>query len=337
MEKNSKINLAGVASRAGVSTATVSRVLNDYPFVKQETKNRVLRVIDETKYRVNAVARDLRRKKTHSIGVIVSNVLSPFYSIIAKSVEDAAIRNRYRTILCNGGDSPEKELNYLKMLHENRVDGVILSPTGKNKEYLSYLLGSGIPVVFVDRIVDGIQCDTVLVNNREASKGAVDFLLDRNYRRIGFISGPKDRLTGIERLGGYKEAIAGHGSGEDPELIRYGDFSYESGRKCAAELIDNARIDSLYAANIDMATGAFHVLREKSIRVPENVAFIMFDDPDWATLVTPQVTAVRQPVYTIGSTAAELLLKRILEGGKYLDKEPLKIVLEAKLVVRESA
>ena len=187
---------------------------------------------------------------------------------------------------------------------------------------MSYILGSGIPVVFVDRIVDGIQCDTVLVNNREASKGAVDFLLDRNYRRIGFISGPKDRLTGIERLGGYKEATAGHGSGEDPELIRYGDFSYESGRECAAELIDSARIDSLYAANIDMATGAFHVLKEKSIRVPDNIAFIMFDDPDWATLVTPQVTVVRQPVYTIGSTAAELLLKRDLEGGKCLDKEP---------------
>jgi DNA-binding LacI/PurR family transcriptional regulator len=337
MQRDKKINLAEVATLAGVSTATVSRVINDYPFIRLETKNRVLKVISETNYRVNAVARNLRRKKTHSIGVIVSNVLSPFYSVIAKSVEDTAIGNGYRTILCNGGDSPEKELNYLKMLHENRVDGVILSPTGKNKEYLSYLLGSGIPVVFVDRVVDGIRCDTVLVNNREASKEAVEYLLDRNYRRIGFISGPKDRLTGIERLGGYTEAVAGHGSAEDPELIRYGDFSYESGRECAAGLIDSGKIDSMYAANIDMATGAFHVLKERGVRVPEKIAFVMFDDPDWATLVTPRVTAVRQPVYAIGSTAAELLLKRIPEGGRYLDKEPLKIVLEAKLIARESA
>jgi LacI family transcriptional regulator len=337
MKVNIKIDLAEVARRAGVSTATVSRVLNDYPFVRDKTKDKVLKVIRETNYRVNAVARNLRRKKTHSVGVIVSNVLSPFYSVIAKSVEDAAIRNGYRTILCNGGDNPEKELNYLKVLHENRVDGIILSPTGKNRDYLSYLLGSGIPVVFVDRIVEGIECDTVLVNNREASRGAVEFLFERNYRRIGFISGPEDRLTGVERFEGYREAFASRGMGEDASFVRYGDFSYESGRECALRLMESAGIDSLYAANIDMGTGAFHVLKEKGVHVPEDIGFVMFDDPDWSTLVTPQVTAVRQPVYSLGSTAADLLLKRIMEGGKYLDKEPLKIVLEAKLVVRESA
>ena len=126
-----KSNIEEVARYAGVSTATVSRVLNNYPFVKDETRRKVLEVIRETNYQVNAVARNLRRKKTQSIGVIISNVLSSFYSIIAKAVEDTASTNRFSTVLCNGGDSPEKELSYLKVLHENRVDGVILSPTGK--------------------------------------------------------------------------------------------------------------------------------------------------------------------------------------------------------------
>jgi LacI family transcriptional regulator len=191
--------------------------------------------------------------------------------------------------------------------------------------------------VFVDRVVAGVRCDAVLVDNRKASREAVDLLLARDYRRIGFISGPDDRLTGIERLAGYRDAFEGRGLKHDPALVRFGDFSYESGTKCAAELMENERIDCLYAANIDMATGAFHVIKEKGIRVPGDIAFVMFDDADWATLVTPRVTAVRQPVYQLGSTAAELLFKRIQESGKHAGTQPMKVVLEAKLVVRESA
>ena len=332
-----KIKLAEVAQIAGVSTATVSRVINDYPFVRENTRKQVLRVIQETNYRVNAVARNLRRKKTHSIGVIVSNVLSPFYSVIAKAVEDAAIMNGYRTILCNGGDNPEKELNYLKVLHENRVDGIILSPTGKNGDYLAFLMASGIPVVFVDRVVEGIHADAVLVNNREASARAVRFLLEKGYRKIGYVSGPVDRFTGKERLAGYSDAFRTYGLSCDETLFFYGDFSYESGRSGALALIEQRDIDALYVANTDMATGAFHVLMEKGVKVPRRMAFVIFDDPDWATLVSPPVTAVKQPVYELGATAAQLLMRRINEEMKPPGREPVKVVLEAELVVRSSA
>jgi DNA-binding LacI/PurR family transcriptional regulator len=333
---NRKFNIEEVAKYAGVSTATVSRVLNNYPFVKDETRRKVLQVIRETNYQVNAVARNLRRKKTHSIGVIISNVLSSFYSIIAKAVEDAAIRNKFSTVLCNGGDSPEKELSYLKVLHENRVDGIILSPTGKNRDYLSLLISSGIPVTLVDRTVKGLQCDTVLVNNREASREMVRYILRQGYRNIGFIAGPQDRLTGIERLQGYYDAHENEGVTVNEGLVKFGDFLIESGKARAIELLENGRLDALYVSNSDMATGAYVAIKEKGLRIPEDIGFAMFDDPDWASLVTPGVSAVRQPVYTLGSTAADLLVKRIVDGSGAIDTKPVKIVLEARFIKRGS-
>lgn len=334
MEK--KLNIEEVAAYAGVSTATVSRVINNYPFVKEETRRKVLQVIRETNYQVNAVARNLRRRRTHSIGVIISNVLSSFYSIIAKAVEDIAIQNKFSTVLCNGGDNPQKELDYLKVLHENRVDGVILSPTGKNRDYLDFLIISGIPVTVVDRTVEGLQCDTVMIDNREASCEAVRFILQRGYRHIGCIAGPQDRLTGLERLRGYYDAHEAEGVTVDERLVKVGDFMIESGRKQALELLEQEGIDALYVSNADMATGAYTFIREKGLRIPQDIAFAMFDDPEWASLVTPGVTAVRQPVYSLGSTAADLILHRIMDGKSYAEKEPVKIMLKAKLIRRSS-
>jgi DNA-binding LacI/PurR family transcriptional regulator len=331
-----KLNIDKIAKLAGVSTATVSRVLNDYPFVKESTRDRVLQVIKKTQYRVNAVARNLRRRKTLSIGMIISNVLSSFYSVLAKAVEDVAIRNNYSTILCNGGDSAEKERKYLKVLHENRVDGIILYPTGRNADYLNFLISSGIPVTFIDRITQGVECDCVLVNNREATRRAIEFVIDRGYRKVGCIAGPMDRTTGIERLRGYSEALVGRGVSFDEKLVKYGDFSVESGRKMMGDLIESVEIDAVFVSNFDMATGAFQIIKEKGVKIPDDIGFLMFDDSVWTSLVTPSVTAISQPVYALGTTAAELLFQRILNGSDYMEKKPVKVVLQTKLIVRES-
>jgi len=334
MEK--RLNISEIASLAGVSTATVSRVLNDYPYVKESTRERVKKVIQETNYRVNAIARKLRRKKTHTIGVIVSNVLSPFYSVIAKSVEDVAIKNNFSTVLCNGGDKPEKEAKYLEVLHENRVDGIIISPTGKNKDYLNFLLASGIPIVFIDRPTEGVDCDIVMVNNMDVTFNALDFAIKKGYKKIGCIAGPQDRYTGIERFKGYKKALKNNGIAYDESLVRFGDFTYESGYSLARELLDSEKPDLLFVANSDMAMGAYKYISEKGYKIPHELGFLMFDDPQWASLVTPRVTVISQPVYMLGSTAADILFKRIMEGGQFMDQSPLKIILEAKFVVRES-
>ena len=338
MRENIKnFNIEAIAQLAGVSTATVSRVLNDYPFVKEETRKKVLKVIEETNYHVNAIARNLRRKKTHSIGVIISNVLSPFYSIVAKSVEDVAIKNNYSTILCNGGDNPKKEFRYLKLLHENRVDGIIISPTGKNLDYIKFLIKSGTPIVFIDRYIDEIDCDSVIVNNREASFNALNFVIKKGYRRIGCIAGPQDRFTGRERYIGFLRALEANSIEIDEKLIRFGDFTLESGAEMAKDLLKSEKIDLLFVANSDMATGAYKVIREMGLRVPEDLGFLVFDDPSWATMVDPPVTVISQPVFTLGSTAADLLFRRVLfDGGNYMEKNSVRVTLDAKLILRES-
>ena len=331
------MNIENIARKAGVSTATVSRVLNDYPYVKEETRTKVLKIIEETNYRVNAIARNLRRKKTQSIGVIISNVLSPFYSKIAKAVEDVAINKKYSTILCNGGDNPEKEYQYLKLLHENRVDGIIISPTGKNIDYINFLIGTGIPIVFIDRYIDEVDCDSVIVNNYEASYNAVNHVIQKGYRKIGFISGPLDRFTGRERYRGYIKALEDNAIDVDENIIRYGDFTLESGIINAKDILSKADIDLLYVANSDMGTGAFRVIKEYRINIPRDLGFMMFDDPNWVTLVEPSITAISQPIFTLGSTACDLLFRRILRADRsQMDKNTVRITLDAKLIVRGS-
>ena len=184
-----KVNITDVAKKAGVSATTVSRVLRDYPGVRKDWR-KVLEAISELKYEVNAVARNLRQRKTNSIGVIVGNVLSPFYSIIAKTVEDIANKWGYSTILCNGDENPEKELKYLKILKSNRVDGIILVPTCKNSNYINWMIDSGVKIVLLDRLIKGTDCDAVLVDNENGAYKAVKYFnrtrlsKNRNNQRL---------------------------------------------------------------------------------------------------------------------------------------------------------
>ncbi|MDZ7838100.1 MAG: LacI family DNA-binding transcriptional regulator [Actinomycetota bacterium] len=219
-----RINIKTVAQKAGVSTATVSRVMHKYPGVKEETRKRVLRAASQLNYEINAVASSLRSKKTNILGIIVGNVLSQFYSTLAKAVEDVAINEGYSLILCNGDDNPQKELKYLKILKSNRVDGIILTPTGKNSEYIRILKKSGIQVVLVDRLIPGLENDAVLVDNEQGSYQAVRYLISRGYERIAIINGYTDRTTGAERLEGYKKALTESNKRIDNNLIKTGEF-----------------------------------------------------------------------------------------------------------------
>ena len=181
-----------------------------------------------------------------------------------------------------------------------------------------------------------MQCDSVIVNNREASKQAVGYIFDRGYRRIGLISGPKERTTGYSRMAGYIDAHREHGIPPQERFVRYGDFSLESGRVNAAHLLDENNLDAIYVSNTDMAIGAYQVVKERGMVIPDDIGFVMFDDPDWASLVTPQLTAVRQPVYELGATAANLLFKRLQMPADRMEKAPVQTVLSAMLVCRGS-
>jgi len=336
-EKNLKVNIKTVANEAGVSTATVSRVLVNFEGVKKNTRKKVLDAIEDLNYEVDSVARSLRQNKTYTIGIIVSNVLSPFYSIIAKSVEEKARKSGYKLILCNGDDDPQKELEYLKILKSNKVDGIILTPTGKNAGYIKNIIGSGINVVLLDRLVEGVDCDSVLVDNYKGSYGAVKHLLGRGYRRIAFIGGYIDRTTGRQRLDGYNKAICDAGLRINNDLIKIGNFKKESGARLTKELLEGAHIpDAIFSSNIDMTLGCLIEIKNAGLSIPEDIGIIGFDDPDWSIIVDPPLTAVSQPVYLLGLTATEILLKNINNKRSYSGDKPSIITLETSLVIRNS-
>jgi len=333
-----KINIKDVAKKAGVSTATVSRVLGDFPRVRDKTRKKVLKAVTELNYEINAVARSLRQKKTNSIGIIVGNVLSQFYSVIAKSVEDTANKFGYHTILCNGDENPEKELEYLKVLKSNRVDGIILTPTGKNSEYVQNLINSRTKVVLLDRLIEGVDCDAVLVDNTNGAYKAVKHLMDQGYRKIGIVDGYLDRTTGAERLRGYLQAIEEAGIAKDNSLIKIGNFKKESGKKLTKELLEQSnRPEAIFTTNIDMSMGALIAIKEMGLTIPDDIGIVCFDDSDWALISEPPITVIRQPVYQLGSTAAELLIKKIENKKTSLSHEPKIITLLTELVIRNSA
>lgn len=332
-----KINIKDVARKAGVSTATVSRVLGDFPGVRDKTRKEVLKAVSELNYEINAVARNLRQKKTNSIGIIVGNVLSQFYSVIAKSVEDTNNKFGYNTILCNGDENPEKELNYLKVLKSNRVDGIILTPTGKNSEYVQHLINSRTKVVLLDRLIEGIDCDAVLVDNANGAYKAVKHLIDQGYRKIGIVDGYLDRTTGAERLKGYLHAIEEAGIAKDDSLIKIGNFKKESGRKLTKELLEQSnKPEAIFTTNIDMSMGALIAIKEMGLTIPDDIGIVCFDDSDWALILEPSITVIRQPVYQLGSTAAELLINKIEDEEKNLDHKTTVVTLSTELIIRNS-
>jgi len=332
-----KINIKSVADKAGVSTATISRVLRNYPGVREKTKKRVLKAISELDYEVNAVARSLRQRKTFTIGIIVGNVLSQFYSIIAKSVEDVAHKYGYNMILCNGDDDPEKELRYLKVLKANRVDGIILTPTGKNADYINRLINTDAKIVLLDRLIDGVECDAVLVDNEEGAYKAVKYLIDRGYRRIGIITGYLDRTTGKGRLNGYLRALSEAGIPRDDNLIKIGKFKKRSGIELTRELLqDPNRPEALFVSNLDMTLGAMITIKEMGLKIPDDLGMAVFDDSEWISILDSPLTAVIQPVHSLGSTATEALIKKINGEKIGMNDKPIIITLNTNLVIRNS-
>ncbi|MDD3657015.1 MAG: LacI family DNA-binding transcriptional regulator [Atribacterota bacterium] len=331
-----KINIKSVAEKAGFSTATVSRVLRNYPGVRGKTRKKVLKAVSELNYEVNAVARSLRQKKTYSIGIIVGNVLSQFYSVIAKSVEDTANKYGYNVILCNGDEDSEKELNYLKILKSNRVDGIILTPTGKNPTYIQHLINSGTKVVLLDRLLEGVNCDAVLVDNAIGAYKAVRHLIEKGYRKIGIVNGYLDRTTGTERLEGYLNALREAGIAKDNSLIKIGNFKKESGRKLTKELLNQSnKPEAIFTTNIDMSIGALVAIKDMNLKIPEDIGIVCFDDSDWMAIFEPPITVIRQPVYQLGSTATELLIRKIENDQDNLPIRP-RIILNTELIIRNS-
>jgi len=320
--------ISDVAARAGVSTATVSRTLNGKSTVDPELAARVLAAAEELGYQPNGLARNLRRQETAVLALIISDVENPFFTSIARGVEDLAQVSGYSVVLCNSDENEDKERQYLDVALQERVAGVLLSPTGPATN-VTRLRRLGIPVVAVDRPLPGTDGDQVLVDTRRAARHAARHLVAAGYRQVGCLTGPAGVRTADDRLAGYLDAV-----GEENALYRRAEYRAEGARRAAGELLDSAAPpDALLVANSTMAIGVLEALAGRGLRSGRDIGIVSFDDAPWTTLIDPPLTVVAQPAYEIGRVAAQLLLARIADSTR----EPVTTTLDAQLIERQSS
>lgn len=323
-----------VAVAAGVSAATVSRVLNANAVVAEHLRQRVLATVDRLGYRPNGAARSLRTRATLVLGTIISDITNPFFTALVRGVEDTAQEAGYSVILANTDEQLAKEARYLEVAAAEQLAGVVLSPASAAKTDVRLLTERGIPVVIIDRRLRGAPLDSVTVNNRAVTREATRHLVDQGCRRIAFLGGPAAASTATDRLTGYRSALIEADLPFDPDLVVHGDYRVEGGYLAARALLNRVPApDAMFVSNNLMTLGALHALDEAGIRTPNDLAFVGFDDLTWALGSRAELSMVLQPTYQIGQRAAALLLQRI-RGDR---SPPQKIVLSASLTVRGSS
>jgi LacI family transcriptional regulator len=321
-----------VARRAGVSVSTVSHVINQTRFVRAETRQAVLVAISETGYVPNSVARALMTARSQAIGLVMTVITNPYFTEVVQGIDDEVVRNGYSLLLGDSHDDPDRELRLLHDLHQRRVDGIILAPSGDSGAALQYVREQSIPTVLVDRMAS-VEFDQVGTENVEATALLVRHLADLGHRRIALVAGLDGLATTTERLNGYRLGLRRSGQEFVPELVVKGDSSAEPARRAVAGLLTLARPPTaLVVGNNYMTIGAMRALREARLAIPGDVALVAFDDFEWADLFTPRLTTMAQPCREMGSSAVRLLLSQITDPGW----APRSIRLAAQFVHRES-
>jgi LacI family transcriptional regulator/LacI family repressor for deo operon, udp, cdd, tsx, nupC, and nupG len=329
-------SLNEVAKRAGVSIATVSRVINASPRVNPETRTKVLQVIKELKYQPNRVAKRLRNKNSSGnlLGVLIPDIQNPFYVEVLRGIEDVAFQHKYVLIMCNFSQDEQKEHRYLDILQSESIDGLIAAPTDEYDLKVIDLVKKGLPIVCVDRGLSGVDVDVVLVDNQDGAFLAVDHLAKKGYKRIAFISGMSQIPSSRKRKLGYMEALEVNGLPFNEELVKYGDSKMESGTKLCNELMSLPNPpDAIFTGNNLITLGALEALNARGSKIPDEVAVVGFDDMFWANSLNPPLTAVRQPAYEIGKRAAEQLISRINDSSR----PTMSMVMKTELIVRKSS
>jgi LacI family transcriptional regulator len=339
MGKSAKpiVTIREVATRAKVSVATASRALNGGGYASEETRQRVNLAARELGYKPNAAARSLKLQRTKTVGLMVADVINPFYSYLADGVLACAKRHGYHVILSATNEDPVMEREYLEVLMENRVDGIITVPTGHNLKVWREAIDLGTKLVLVDREIAGLpNVDAVLVDNARGAREATSYLLGLGHRRIAIINGPTTTTTGKGRLQGYLDALAAAGISSDPALVQLGSFRRESGFDAVKRLLALEQPPTaIFATNNVLGEAAMFALREHGMKIPDAVSLLMFDDVPWASLSSPRLTVVTQPTYDLGFTSMERLFQRLQEA-RPSQRGPQKAVLQPALIMRDS-
>lgn len=304
------ITIKDVAKKSGVSVATVSRILNGLEGYSPETKQHVLKVIEELGYKRNAIARGLATKTTRTIGVLIPDVSTNFHGEILRGIEDTAHTNTYSVVLCNAGHIGSRTPEYLRVLEERQVDAIIIVSINITDEIYNILCVLKIPYILVSTNSNKFNVPYVKVDDEKAAYTATKYLIEKGHNNIAMIAGSEDDLiAGTTRVMGYKKALLDSGINIDNSLIKYGSFSYDSGIQCMNEfLTENKSFTAVFAASDDMAVGVLNVAYKNNIRVPDDLSVVGYDNTQTAAMAIPPLTTVGQPLYDLGKESIEKIL-----------------------------
>jgi LacI family transcriptional regulator len=328
------VTIYDVAREAGVSMATVSRVVNNNPNVKPQTRKKVFEAIERLGYRPNAVARGLASKKTTTVGVVIPDISNAIFAEVARGIEDIANMYRYNIILCNADKKKDKEISVINTLLEKQVDGLLFMGGTVTQEHIEAFRTSSVPIVLCATTDDNNAIPAVDIDHEKAAFDAVHLLIENGHRNIGMISGTlQDPANGYARFQGYKRALEQANIPVRDEHIRVGNYRYESGIEAMQYFIDLAeKPTAIFAATDEMAIGAIHTIQDAGLKVPEDISVISVDNSRMASMVRPLLTTVAQPMYDIGAVSMRLLTK--LMNKEHV--EQAKFVLPHEMIVRKS-
>jgi len=328
--------LIDIAVKTGFSVSTVSRVLHDKSQkykISEETKIAVRKAAEELGYRPNTLARGLRLKKTHEIGVIVPDIANPFFASLIKGLATELRKVGYNFVVYDSDENIGIERASIKSLLEKRVDALIIASVGQDFSHLSRLRESGVPMVTVDRCFDPLDVDSVSTDNVKGSLLAMNHCLREGHTRIAFIQGLPGTYANETRLQGYKLALENAGIPLDKRLIVGDDFRSMNGYLETKLLLKMSPPPSaIFTAGDLIALGALEACREDNFQIPDRISLVTFDDPVFATYLSPALTAIEQPIAKMAETAVAMLFRRI----RIPDAERRQVLLEPKLIVRNS-
>lgn len=334
---NPSVTLKSIAEKVGVSPSTVSRVLSGKarPYrISKETEEAVQRVANDLEYTPDQLARGLRLKRTHTIGLVIPDISNPFFASVARSIEIEARKVSYSIILCDTQEETKLEIDSLRLLQSRKVDGLIICPAGQESEHLKPLCSNGIALVIVDRCFSDLRCSNVVSDNYGGSVEAVCHFFEKNHRIIGFIQGLLNTSVNNDRVRGYKDAHKTHNIPIDESLI-VGDSFGEGNGYIGAKLLLNRspQPTAIFTASNLISLGALRAISEEGLKIPDDISMISFDDQPYSDYLSTPMTTVAQQTTEMGQIAFKLLMDQI-DGKKASEKT--YVVLPAKLILRKS-
>jgi LacI family transcriptional regulator len=338
--KFNQVTIKDIARELGISPSTVSRALKDHPDISVETKKAVNALSEKLNYQPNIVALNLRQKKTNTIGVIIPEIVHFFFSTVISGIEDVAYQAGYNVIIAQSNESYEREVTDMKALFNSRVDGMLLSLSREttNFDHIESIISKGVPIVFYDRMYDSPTSSKVIVDDYAGAKEAVLHMVDQGCKRIAHLMAAPNLMISIDRLKGYEDALLESKFKLNKDwVVECYSGTFEEGKRATKKLLSlDTPPDAIFANNDPMAMGAMMAIKEKGLKIPDDIAIVGFSNWFFGEVMDPSLTSVDQPGFEMGQEAARMLIKQIESKDKGEPVLETKI-LKTKLVIRNSS